>query len=64
MLHYKRILLKLSGEALAGADGYGINPEMLERYADEIKEAQEMGAQIAIVIGGGSLMFQGFNFTR
>ena len=60
MLHYKRILLKLSGEALAGEDGYGINPEMLERYAEEIKEASEMGAQIAIVIGGGNI-FRGMS---
>lgn len=55
MLQYKRVLLKLSGEALAGEDGYGINPEMLERYAEEIKEARDMGAQIALVIGGGGI---------
>jgi uridylate kinase len=60
MLHYKRILLKLSGEALAGEDGYGINPGMLERYAEEIKEAREMGAQIALVIGGGNI-FRGMS---
>ncbi len=60
MLQYKRILLKLSGEALAGEDGYGINPEMLERYADEIKEARDMGAQIALVIGGGNI-FRGMS---
>jgi uridylate kinase len=60
MLHYKRILLKLSGEALAGEDGYGINPDMLERYAEEIKEAREMGAQIALVIGGGNI-FRGMS---
>lgn len=59
MLQYKRVLLKLSGEALAGEDGYGINPEMLERYAEEIKEARDMGAQIALVIGGGEY-FQGY----
>lgn len=55
MLQYKRILLKLSGEALAGQDGYGINIEMLERYAEEIREARELGAEIALVIGGGNI---------
>ena len=55
MLQYKRILLKLSGEALAGHDGYGINIEMLERYAEEIKEARQLGAEIALVIGGGNI---------
>ncbi|MEI7694691.1 MAG: UMP kinase [Chlorobium sp.] len=60
MLQYKRILLKLSGEALAGEDGYGINSEMLERYAEEIKEARDMGAQIALVIGGGNI-FRGMS---
>ncbi|MFZ4524686.1 MAG: UMP kinase [Chlorobium sp.] len=60
MLQYKRILLKLSGEALAGEDGYGINPDMLDRYAEEIREARDMGAQIAIVIGGGNI-FRGMS---
>ena len=60
MLQYKRILLKLSGEALSGEDGYGINSDMLDRYADEIKEASDMGAQIAIVIGGGNI-FRGMS---
>jgi uridylate kinase len=55
MLQYKRILLKLSGEALAGEDGYGINAEMIERYAEEIREARDMGAEIALVIGGGNI---------
>ncbi len=60
MLQYKRILLKLSGEALAGEDGYGINSDMLERYAEEIREARDMGAQIALVIGGGNI-FRGMS---
>jgi uridylate kinase len=60
MLQYKRILLKLSGEALAGSDGYGINADMLHRYAEEIREAKEMGAQIALVIGGGNI-FRGMS---
>ncbi|MEI8031917.1 MAG: UMP kinase [Chlorobiaceae bacterium] len=55
MLQYKRILLKLSGEALAGPDGYGLNAEMLERYAEEISEARDLGAEIALVIGGGNI---------
>jgi len=60
MLQYKRVLLKLSGEALAGEDGYGINPAMLERYAEEIRDARDMGAQIALVIGGGNI-FRGMS---
>ncbi|NTU97023.1 MAG: UMP kinase [Chlorobiaceae bacterium] len=60
MLQYKRILLKLSGEALAGKEGYGIDAEMLHRYAEEIREAIEMGAQIALVIGGGNI-FRGMS---
>jgi uridylate kinase len=55
MLRYKRILLKLSGEALAGEDGYGINAQMLERYAEEIREVRDLGAEIALVIGGGNI---------
>jgi uridylate kinase len=54
-MQYRRILLKLSGEALAGEDGYGINAEMLERFAEEVKEARDMGAEIALVIGGGNI---------
>lgn len=60
MLQYKRILLKLSGEALAGRDGYGINADMLRRYAEEIREAKDMGAEIALVIGGGNI-FRGMS---
>lgn len=55
MLKYKRILLKLSGEALAGDDGYGINAAMLERYALEIRQALDLGAEVALVIGGGNI---------
>jgi len=55
MLKYRRILLKLSGESLAGDDGYGINAAMLDRYAEEIREARDMGAEIALVIGGGNI---------
>jgi uridylate kinase len=54
-MKYKRILLKLSGEALMGKQNYGIDPERLQDYAQEIKLAAEAGAQIAIVIGGGNI---------
>ncbi len=52
---YKRILLKLSGEALAGDNGYGIDTEVLGEIADEIKHIREKGVEIAIVIGGGNI---------
>ena len=54
-LKYKRVLLKLSGESLMGDKNYGIAPEMLMHYAQEIKTIYDMGAQIAIVIGGGNI---------
>ncbi len=54
-MKYKRILLKLSGESLTGKQEYGISPEMLTQYAFEIKQAKELGAEIAIVIGGGNI---------
>ncbi len=52
---YKRILLKVSGEALMGVQGYGIDPVVLDRFADEIKEVHDLGVQIGIVIGGGNI---------
>lgn len=52
---YKRILLKLSGEALMGQQQYGIDPERLQQYALEIKKAKELDIEIAIVIGGGNI---------
>ena len=52
---YRRIVLKLSGEALAGSQGYGIDPAVLERIAPEIREVTALGVQIAIVIGGGNI---------
>ena len=52
---YKRILLKLSGESLAGEQGYGISPNRLESYARQIGALSDMGVQIAIVIGGGNI---------
>lgn len=54
-MQYKRILLKLSGEALMGDRQYGIDPKRLSEYADEIKEVVEKGIEIAIVIGGGNI---------
>jgi uridylate kinase len=52
---YKRILLKLSGEALMGEKKYGIDPVRLAEYADEIKLVVEKGIEVAIVIGGGNI---------
>jgi uridylate kinase len=52
---YKRILLKLSGEALMGEDSYGINRATIERIVSEIKEVAVLGLQIAVVIGGGNI---------
>jgi len=52
---YRRIVLKLSGEALAGSQGYGIDPQMLVRMAAEIREVTTLGVQVAIVIGGGNI---------
>lgn len=52
---YKRIVLKLSGEALAGDTGFGINPPVIKTVAEEIKAIYEMGIQIGIVVGGGNM---------
>ncbi len=52
---YKRVLLKLSGEALMGADAYGINREVIDRIVAEIGEVHDLGVEIAIVIGGGNI---------
>ena len=54
-MKYKRILLKLSGEALMGSRQYGIDPDRLKEYAEEIKSVVEMGIEVAIVIGGGNI---------
>ena len=54
-MKYKRVLLKLSGEALMGNQQYGIDPQRLNDYAEEIAAAVKAGAQIAIVIGGGNI---------
>ncbi len=52
---FKRILLKLSGEALLGEQGHGIDADMLAHYANEIKTVQESGVEVSIVIGGGNI---------
>jgi uridylate kinase len=52
---YKRILLKLSGEALMGADAYGINRQTISEIVSEIKEVAELGVEIGVVIGGGNI---------
>ena len=54
-MRYKRILLKLSGEALMGDQQYGIDPARLAAYAGEIKEVSDLGIEVAIVIGGGNI---------
>tara|TARA_R110001583_G_scaffold51256_3_gene160101 strand:+ start:108 stop:815 length:708 start_codon:yes stop_codon:yes gene_type:complete len=54
-MQYKRILLKLSGEALMGNRSYGIDPQRLSEYAKEIKHVVEKGIEVAIVIGGGNI---------
>ena len=52
---YKRIMLKLSGEALAGQQGYGIDPDIIMGIAKEIREVVDLGVQLSIVIGGGNI---------
>jgi uridylate kinase len=52
---YRRIVLKLSGEALAGSQGYGIDPPVLDRIGAEVREVVDLGVQLAIVIGGGNI---------
>lgn len=60
---YKRILLKLSGESLMGKQGYGIDPERLNAYAEQIKAIADKGVQIGIVIGGGNI-FRGLSGSQ
>ncbi|WP_141433444.1 UMP kinase [Bacillus sp. 03113] len=52
---YKRIVLKLSGEALAGEAGFGINPSVIKSVAEQVKEVAELGVEIALVVGGGNI---------
>lgn len=60
MMKYRRILLKLSGESLMGKQRFGIDPERLADYAEQIREAHTQGVQIGIVIGGGNI-FRGLS---
>ena len=53
--YYRRVLLKLSGEALAGDQGYGIDPGTLTAIAREVKEVVDLGVHLALVIGGGNI---------
>jgi len=55
-LLYQRVLVKISGEALAGTQGFGFDFEVIERFADEIKDAVDVGAEIGLVIGGGNIV--------
>lgn len=55
-LRYRRILLKLSGEALMGEQGHGIDPAVLQRIAGEVAQAHALGVEVAIVIGGGNII--------
>lgn len=54
-LPYQRILLKLSGEALAGEQGFGIDPDKVDYIAQRVKEVHELGIEVAVVIGGGNI---------
>ena len=54
MVAYKRILLKLSGEALSGKEGHGIDPDVVGAICDKVKEVVDMGVQVSIVVGGGN----------
>lgn len=54
-LKYKRILLKLSGESLMGEQGHGIDPNVLNFFAEEVKKVQKLGVQVGVVIGGGNI---------
>lgn len=62
-MKYKRILLKLSGESLAGDDGQGISSSVLEDYASQLGEIAGLGCELAIVIGGGNI-FRGLSGTK
>jgi len=52
---YNRVVLKLSGEALAGAEGFGINPSIIKSIAEQVKEIAELDVEVAVVVGGGNI---------
>ena len=62
-LQYKRLLVKFSGEAVAGEDVHGIDPKILDHMANSVKDVQQLGAEIGIVIGGGNL-FRGEKLSK
>jgi len=62
-MKYKRILLKLSGESLMGDKQFGIDPERISQYADEVKQIVSVGVEVAIVIGGGNI-FRGLQAEK
>ncbi|PKN28073.1 MAG: UMP kinase [Deltaproteobacteria bacterium HGW-Deltaproteobacteria-21] len=62
-VRYRRILLKLSGEALVGAEGFGIDPAVLKRVASDLLEVHSMGVQTSVVIGGGNI-FRGLHASE
>ena len=63
-LKYKRVLLKISGEALMGNQGFGIDPEVVARVANQIKEVHALGAELAVVVGGGNIFRGVQNCTK
>lgn len=63
MTKYKRVLLKLSGESLMGSQNYGIEPQRIAEYANQIKEINEIGVKVGVVIGGGNI-FRGLKGTE
>ena len=52
---YKRVVLKLSGEALAGEAGFGLSPQIIKSVAEEVKEVVDLGVEVAVVVGGGNI---------
>ena len=62
-LSYKRLLVKFSGEAVAGDDEHGIDPKILDQMAASVKDCRDLGAEIGIVIGGGNL-FRGEKLSQ
>lgn len=52
---YKRVVLKLSGEALAGEQGFGLSPQIIKSVAEQVKEVVELGVEVAVVVGGGNI---------
>src|SRR5690606_33601123 len=62
-LHFRRVLLKLSGEALLGEQAFGIDEKMVDRIAREIAEAVELGVKVGLVVGGGNI-FRGMTIVQ